>query len=83
MKQVFILNLFRYTIIIRNDFICFQYPGVAQSIDSDIDNLMTVLKMTKLAPEELYAESAIAVAQRELAWEVDYIREANNSKRFR
>lgn len=61
----------------------FQYPGVAQSIDSDIDNLMTVLKMTKLAPEELYAESAIAVAQRELAWEVDYIREANNSKRFR
>ncbi|XP_031559733.1 atypical kinase COQ8B, mitochondrial-like [Actinia tenebrosa] len=60
-----------------------QYPGVAQSIDSDIDNLMTVLKMTKLAPEELYAESAIAVARRELAWEVDYIREANNSKRFR
>ncbi|KAK3696377.1 hypothetical protein QZH41_020250 [Actinostola sp. cb2023] len=60
-----------------------QYPGVAESIDSDIDNLMTVLKITKLIPEEYFVQAAMDVARRELAWEVDYIREANSSsKRF-
>ena len=34
------------------DFIVFsQYPGVAQSIDSDIDNLMSILNFWKILPE--------------------------------
>ena len=28
-----------------------QYPGVAQSIDSDIDNLMGILKLWSILPE--------------------------------
>lgn len=31
----------------------------------------------------LYAENAIDVARREMAWEVDYLREAKNSQQFR
>ncbi|XP_046579868.1 atypical kinase COQ8B, mitochondrial-like [Haliotis rubra] len=60
-----------------------QYPGVAQSIDSDINNLMAVLRVGKLLPEGLYVENVMNVARRELAWEVDYNREAECSKRFR
>lgn len=60
-----------------------QYPGVGESIDSDINNLMTVLKVGNLLPEGLYAENAIDVARREMAWEVDYLREAKNSQQFR
>jgi len=44
---------------------------------------MTVLRITKLVPEEFFAEAAMDVARRELAWEVDYIREAENSKKFK
>lgn len=60
-----------------------QYPGVGESIDSDINNLMTVLKVSNVLPEGLYAENAIDVARREMAWEVDYLREAKNAKHFR
>lgn len=31
--------------------VCFQYPGVAQSINSDVNNLMTVLNMSNALPE--------------------------------
>ena len=32
-----------------------QYPGVAQSIDSDIDNLMAILKLWNILPEGVVA----------------------------
>lgn len=60
-----------------------QYPGVGDSIDSDINNLMTVLRVSNALPEGLYAENAIDVARREMAWEVDYVREAKNAMHFR
>lgn len=60
-----------------------QYPGVAQSIDSDIDNLLAILNVWKVLPDGLYVDNAVMVARKELAWEVDYVREANNCKRFR
>ncbi|XP_015766226.1 PREDICTED: atypical kinase ADCK3, mitochondrial-like [Acropora digitifera] len=59
------------------------YPGVGDSIDSDINNLMTVLRVSNALPEGLYAENAIDVARREMAWEVDYVREAKNAMHFR
>lgn len=31
--------------------LCVQYPGVAQSINSDVNNLMTVLNMSNALPE--------------------------------
>ncbi|PAA56661.1 hypothetical protein BOX15_Mlig011779g1 [Macrostomum lignano] len=60
-----------------------QYPGVADSIESDIENLMHLLRVWQILPAGLYADSAIAVARRELAWECDYQREAECSERFR
>ncbi|XP_064622079.1 atypical kinase COQ8B, mitochondrial-like [Lineus longissimus] len=60
-----------------------QYPGVAASIDSDIDNLMSVMSVSNILPKGLYVESAMKVARKELAWEVDYIREKESAARFR
>lgn len=60
-----------------------QYPGVAESIHSDINNLMSVLKMSVVLPDGLFADSSLEVLQRELAWECDYKREAECAKRFR
>ncbi|KAJ7537100.1 hypothetical protein O6H91_12G097200 [Diphasiastrum complanatum] len=60
-----------------------QYPGVADSIDSDIENVKRLLDYTNLIPEGLYLEHAIKVAKQELARECDYELEAANQKRFR
>ena len=60
-----------------------QYPGVAESLDSDIALLMAVLKYTNLIPKGLYLEEALVVAKKELKWECDYKREAAAAKKFR
>ncbi|CAK9199013.1 unnamed protein product [Sphagnum troendelagicum] len=60
-----------------------QYPGVANSIDSDIENVRRLLDYTNLIPEGLYLDQAIRVAKEELARECDYELEAANQKRFR
>lgn len=60
-----------------------QYPGVAKGINSDINNLMAILKYWDILPKGLYIDNLVAVARRELAWEVDYKREAECAKRFK
>ncbi|KAG8511830.1 Atypical kinase COQ8A, mitochondrial [Galemys pyrenaicus] len=60
-----------------------QYPGVAQSINSDVNNLMTVLNMSNVLPEGLFPEHLIDVLRRELALECDYQREAACARKFR
>ncbi|XP_068397828.1 atypical kinase COQ8A, mitochondrial [Eschrichtius robustus] len=60
-----------------------QYPGVAQSISSDVNNLMAVLNMSNMLPEGLFPEHLIDVLRRELALECDYQREAACARRFR
>ena len=52
-----------------------QYPGVADSIESDLSNLGRILTFSRLLPEGLFFDHALAVGQRELRWEVDYVRE--------
>lgn len=59
-----------------------QYPGVANSIDSDLSNLAILLTASRLLPKGLYLDKTIANARIELAWECDYIREAECGKRF-
>lgn len=59
-----------------------QYPGVAQSIQSDIDNLMSILNIANLLPKGMYIENVITVMKRELLDECDYIREGKCSLRF-
>ena len=60
-----------------------QYPGVADSIDSDLNNLSILLTASRLLPRGLYLDKTIANARTELAWECDYIREAECGERFR
>ncbi|OMO64159.1 hypothetical protein CCACVL1_22005 [Corchorus capsularis] len=59
-----------------------QYPGVANSIESDIENVKLLLNYTNLIPEGLYLDRAIKVAKEELSRECDYELEASNQKRF-
>ncbi|KAG3256067.1 coenzyme Q8B, transcript variant X1 [Ictidomys tridecemlineatus] len=60
-----------------------QYPGVAQSIESDVQNLLAVLKMSTALPEGLFAEQSLQALQQELTWECDYRREAACAQNFR
>ncbi|KKZ64794.1 aarF domain-containing kinase [[Emmonsia] crescens] len=60
-----------------------QYPGVANSIDSDLSNLSILLTASRLLPKGLFLDKTIANARTELAWECDYIREAECGQRFR
>ncbi len=59
-----------------------QYPGVAKSITSDIDNLMTVLNVANILPKGMYVENVIKVVKRELMDECDYKREAECYEKF-
>ncbi|XP_064555389.1 atypical kinase COQ8B, mitochondrial [Drosophila montana] len=60
-----------------------QYPGVAQSIESDIDNLVGMLKVWDVFPQGFFIDNVVRVAKRELQWEVDYAREADYTEKFR
>lgn len=59
-----------------------QYPGVARSIESDIDNLVSMLKVWSVFPPGMFIDNIVKVAKRELAWEVDYNREAEYTTNF-
>jgi aarF domain-containing kinase len=60
-----------------------QYPGVAASISSDLNNLSLLLTASRLLPKGLYLDKTIANARIELAWECDYVREGDGAKRFK
>jgi aarF domain-containing kinase len=60
-----------------------QYPGVAGSIDSDLNNLSILLTASRLLPKGLFLDRTIANARTELGWECDYIREAECAMRFK
>ncbi|KAH9584554.1 putative aarF domain-containing protein kinase 4, variant 3 [Schistosoma haematobium] len=59
-----------------------QYPGIADSIDADINNLTSLLNRFNIFPRGLFADKAIEVARKELRAECDYLLEAVYSKRF-
>lgn len=60
-----------------------QYPGVAKSIEADVDNMMRLIRVANILPKGLYVENAVRVAKRELALECDYRHEAVAQARFR
>jgi predicted unusual protein kinase regulating ubiquinone biosynthesis (AarF/ABC1/UbiB family) len=60
-----------------------QYPGVADAIDADIDNVATLLRMSGLLPRELEIAPLLDEAKRQLAQEADYLREGAEMERFR
>jgi len=60
-----------------------QYPGVAKSIDSDVDNVMTLLKVAGFAPPELEIDKLLAAAKQQLHEEADYEREGAQMELYR
>ena len=60
-----------------------QFPGVADSIDSDISTLKSILSFAALLPPGLFLENTLRVMRRELVEECDYLREAASATEFR
>ncbi|CAD6625544.1 XXYS1_4_G0034440.mRNA.1.CDS.1 [Saccharomyces cerevisiae] len=59
-----------------------QYPGVKESIDSDLNSLLMLLTASSLLPKGLFLDKTIANARTELKWECDYNREARALQKF-
>ncbi|WP_394728386.1 ABC1 kinase family protein [Altererythrobacter sp. GH1-8] len=59
-----------------------QYPGVANSIDSDVDNVASLLKLSGLLPGELDIEPLLKAAKEQLKEEADYIREGEQMRMY-
>ncbi len=60
-----------------------QYPGVRRSIDSDVDNLATLLRLARALPVDLDVSALVREAKRALHLEADYRREAEHLRRYR
>ncbi len=60
-----------------------QYPGIAASIDADVDNVATLLRMSSLLPASLDIDPLLAEAKRQLHEEADYRREAAQMRQYR
>lgn len=60
-----------------------QYPGVRKSIDSDVDNVATLFRISNLLPEQLDIAPLLVEAKAQLHQEADYILEAGYLKRYR
>jgi len=72
--------------VITQDFkrlaIKIQYPGIKQSINSDVDNVATLIKMTGLLPKELDIKPLLAEAKKQLHDEADYALEGQYLEQY-
>lgn len=59
-----------------------QYPGVRTSIDSDVDNVATLLRLSNLLPRTMDIAPVLAEAKRQLHEEADYAREGQYLEQF-
>jgi predicted unusual protein kinase regulating ubiquinone biosynthesis (AarF/ABC1/UbiB family) len=60
-----------------------QYPGVARSVDSDVDNLASLLRSLVFLPVSVDVTALATEAKRQLKLETDYEAEARNLDRYR
>ncbi|MDJ0879863.1 MAG: AarF/ABC1/UbiB kinase family protein [Halieaceae bacterium] len=59
-----------------------QYPGVAKSIDSDIDNIAALLKLSGLVPDQIDMKPLLKDAKAQLRDEANYLLEAEHLAEF-
>lgn len=59
-----------------------QYPGVRESISSDVDNVATLLRMSGLLPPGMDVTALLQEAKSQLQNEADYLKEAQHLQRF-
>jgi len=60
-----------------------QYPGVAESIGSDVGNLLAALRLARLLPRDLDLAALAGEVERQLVEEADYAGEAARLARYR
>jgi len=60
-----------------------QYPGVAKSINSDVDNMAMLMRLINLLPVEIDIEGIVKETKRQLHQEADYIIEAQYLRAYR
>jgi predicted unusual protein kinase regulating ubiquinone biosynthesis (AarF/ABC1/UbiB family) len=72
--------------VITNDLkrlaIKIQYPGIKQSINSDVDNVATLIKMTGLLPKNMDIKALLAAAKQQLHDEADYVLEGQRMQQY-
>jgi predicted unusual protein kinase regulating ubiquinone biosynthesis (AarF/ABC1/UbiB family) len=59
-----------------------QYPGVRQSIDSDVNNVASLMKLSGLVPDTIDIAPMLVEAKRQLHQEADYAQEAQYLAQF-
>lgn len=59
-----------------------QYPGVRESIDADIDNVASLLRISGLLPKELDIAPLLQAAKIQLHEEADYVREGEQMRLY-
>jgi predicted unusual protein kinase regulating ubiquinone biosynthesis (AarF/ABC1/UbiB family) len=59
-----------------------QYPGVVESIDSDVDNIATLLRISNLLPKHMEIGALLEDAKKQLHEEADYAKEAGHLSTF-
>lgn len=59
-----------------------QYPGVADSISADVDNVATLLRLSGLLPEMLDMEPLLKATKEQLTEEADYVREGEQMQLY-
>ena len=60
-----------------------QYPGIAKSVESDVDNVITLLTLSRLLPKDLDIKPLVNDAKAQLLAEADYLREADYLIRYK
>ncbi|GAA3722347.1 AarF/ABC1/UbiB kinase family protein [Sphingomonas cynarae] len=59
-----------------------QYPGLRESIDADVDNVATLLRVSNLLPATMDIAPLLTEAKRQLAEEADYRREGEQMRAY-
>lgn len=59
-----------------------QYPGIRESIDADVDNVATLLRMSNMIPDQLDLFPLLEAAKAQLHEEADYQREGAQMQRY-
>ncbi len=60
-----------------------QYPGIKNSIDSDVDNVATLLRLSGLVPKGVDYQGLLSEAKSQLQSEADYLQEAAYLQQYR
>lgn len=60
-----------------------QYPGIADSIEADVDNVASLLRISNLLPTTLDISPLLAEAKKQLREEADYVREATQMQLYK